>query len=140
MPFYDSGIFSKLHNFWNVNSGISIKEVTNTFFRGKQTSKINNFWCYYSKTKTEDWDQKNLCFSVDFGMLMSWATSDFLKVRARFSLKVATKGSARSKNTENLDFYVVFPKQKRRSATKKFEMFLINLASLSLVQLHIFWT
>ena len=53
-------------------------------------------------------------------------------------MKVANKGSIRGKKTENLDFYVVFLKQKRTNETNKFEMFLINLASLYLLQLHIF--
>ena len=36
----------------------------------------------------------------------------FLEVRARLSLKVATKGCMKGKNnSENLDFYVVFIKQ-----------------------------
>ena len=64
----------------------------------------------------------------------------FLEVGACISLKVATKGSLIGKEySENLYFYVVFLKQKRSGATKKFEMFLINLALLYLVQLHIFW-
>ena len=42
----------------------------------------------------------------------------FLELRALVSLKVATKGYFRC---ENLDFKVLFLKQKRRSATKKIE-------------------
>ena len=57
------------------------------FFKGKQTSTIKNFWCYYSQTKTEECDRRNLYFSVDFGKLMSWANSDLLEVNACVSLK-----------------------------------------------------
>ena len=42
----------------------------------------------------------------------------FLELRALVSLKVATKGNFRG---ENLDFKVLFLKQKRRSATKNIE-------------------
>ena len=63
-----------------------------------------------------------------------------LEVAARVSLKVATKGSVRGKkNSQNLDVYDVFLKQKGRSGTKLFKMCFINLAALYLVQLHIFW-
>ena len=68
------------------------------------------------------------------------STTYFLEVGTRVSLKLATKGFLRSKkNFENLAFQVVFLKQKRRSANKKFEIFLINLASVNFVELHIFW-
>ena len=60
----------------------------------------------------------------------------FLQVGAQVSLKVATEGK---KNSEKFRFIGCFPKQKRKSAIKKFEMFLINLASLYIVQLYIFW-
>ena len=50
------------------------------------------------------------------------AVSDiyFLEVSADVSKKVVTKNPFRDKKKyENLDFYVIFLKQKRRSATKK---------------------
>ena len=44
-----------------------------------------------------------------------------LEVGARLSLKVVTKGCLRGKkNSENLDFTVIYVKQTRRSATKNF--------------------
>ena len=59
--------------------------------------------------------------------LPCWATY-FRKVGACVSFKVATKESLRVLKTKNLAFQVVLLKQKRRSATKKFEVFFINLA------------
>ena len=54
-----------------------------------------------------------------------------LEVGALVSLKVTNKASPRGKkNSENWEFYVVFVKPKRRSVTGKFQIFLINLASL----------
>ena len=63
-----------------------------------------------------------------------------LEVRAPASLKAGTKASLRGKtNSENFDFQATFLKRKRRSKTKKTDMSATNLASLYLVQLHIFW-
>ena len=63
-----------------------------------------------------------------------------LEVGARVSLKVATKGSLRGKkNSEKLDFTVAFPKEKRRSETKKCKLSLLNLPGSCLVQIRIFW-
>ena len=74
-----------------------------------------------------------------FGVDKSFSTTYYLEVGARVSLKLATKGFLRRKKTiENLAFQVVFLKQKRMNATKKFEMFLINFVSVNLVQLNIF--
>ena len=59
---------------------------------------------------------------------------------ARVSLKLVTKGSFRGEeNLENLDSQAIFLKQKRRSATEKIDLSLINLALVYLIQLHIFW-
>ena len=56
----------------------------------------------------------------------------FLEVGARISLKVVTKGFLRGKNTLKIYILkVVFLKRKRRSATKKIEVSLINLQSLT---------
>ena len=64
----------------------------------------------------------------------------FLQVSAHVSLKVATKGYFRGKkNSETLDIWLVFLKEKRRSAIKKIEVSLTNLALLSLAQQHILW-
>ena len=75
-----------------------------------------------------------------FGITIPCSATFSLEVGARISLKVATKGSVRGKkNSENLDFSVVFLYiAKRRSATFNVELFLINLASLYLAGLHIF--
>ena len=63
-----------------------------------------------------------------------------MEVGVRVSMKLATKGFLRDKkNSEDLAFGVVLLKQKQRSATKKFGIFLINLVSVNLAQLHIFW-
>ena len=58
-----------------------------------------------------------------FSISIPCSVTYFLEVGARVSLKVVTRESFRNK------------KQKRRSATKKFEKFLINLALLYLVEL-----
>ena len=56
----------------------------------------------------------------------------FLEVGARISLKVVTKGFLRGKTTLKIYILkVVFLKRKRRSATKKIEVSLINLQSLT---------
>ena len=52
---------------------------------------------------------------------------------APVSLKAATKAYLKVKNSEKLDFYGTFPKQKRRSAIKMIEVFAIDLASLYLI-------
>ena len=61
---------------------------------------------------------------------MPCSATYLLEVGWCVSLKVGSKVCPRGKrNSEILDFKVVFLKQKSRSATKQFEMFLINLAS-----------
>ena len=79
----------------------------------------------------EECDQKVCNVSDQFGITIPCPSIYFLEVEARVLLKVATKVSPRGKtNSENSDFWVAFLKKKRRSATKTFEISLINLASL----------
>ena len=74
-----------------------------------------------------------------FDITIPFSSTSFLEVAGRLSLKVATKGSSTGKeNSENLDIEVIFLKQKWRNAAKKSEIFLVNLTSLYLTQLHIF--
>ena len=77
----------------------------------------------------EECDQKVWNTFDQLGISIPCSDTNFLEVGARVSLKVATKGFFRGKkNSENLAFLIIFVKQKRRSATKKSEMFLMNLA------------
>ena len=56
---------------------------------------------------------------------MPCSATHLLEVGTRVWLTVTTKVSVRGKkNSEILTFHVVFLKQKRRSATKKLEIFL----------------
>ena len=83
------------------------------------------FSAYYSKAKTEECNQNNLCFSDDFGRFIPWTTTYFLEVSARVSAKVATNGSFRGKRTsKNRIFEAIIRKQKRRSTTKVIYAFL----------------
>ena len=68
-------------------------------------------------------------------MLMPCSDIYFLELRALVSLKVATKGDFRG---ENVDFKVLFLKQKRRSATKNIEASQVYLEWSYLVQIYIF--
>ena len=73
-----------------------------------------------------------------FGITIPCSVTYFLEVGALLSLRVATKESIKGKATIKRLIYGCFLKQKGRSATKKFKMFLINFASLYLAQLNIF--
>ena len=110
------------------------------FSEANKLQNVNNIWCYYSKTKTEDCDRRNLYFCVDFGMLMSWATSYFLEVSVHDSFKVATKGYLRDKNTLKFRVLGCSSKAKTVECNQKiwniFDQFRINF---SIAQVHIFW-
>ena len=72
-------------------------------------------------------------------MLMPGLDTYFLELSARVSLKGSTKGSSGGKKIQK--FNIVNPfflKKKRRSETKKIEVFLFNLECSCLVQIHIF--
>ena len=121
---------------WSVSdkSGLitscSPKVVTKASLGGKKLWKL----------KIEECDRKNWSFSDKFGMLMPRSKTLFLEVSAHVSLKVATKGSFRSKEIWKFAILKAFLlKKKRRSVTKNIEVSLINLALLYLAQLHFFW-
>ena len=113
--------------FWWRVARVSLNVATNAFLLQVERPQELTFWGYYFKAKMGECNQSNMCFLDDFLRFIPWTTSHFLKEGAHFSLKVATKGALRGKKI--LKIY----------ETKKFKMFLINLASLYLVQLHIFW-
>ena len=95
---------------------------------------------YFSKAETEECDQDDWSVSDNFEIATSCLAMYHLEVRAPASLKAGTKASLRGKkNSENLDFQATFLKQKRGSKTKKIDVSAIDLASLYLVQLRIFW-
>ena len=72
-------------------------------------------------------------------MLMPNLDTYFLEVSAHASLKVATENSYTGKKIQKLSILkFFFLKKKRKNATKKIEVSLINLPSLYLVQSHIF--
>ena len=113
--------------FWWRVARVSLNVATNAFLLQVERPQKLTFWGYYFKAKMGECNQSNMCFLDDFLRFIPWTTSHFLKEGAHFSLKAATKGALRGKKI--LKIY----------ETKKFKMFLINLASLYLVQLHIFW-
>ena len=99
-----------------------------SLFKREKTLKTMIFRLLFlsknGEVRSKKWSDCN-----KFGMSRSCSVTYFPKVGECFSLKIPTK--------EN--FEATFLKQKLRSATKKFEMFLIKFASLYLVQLHVFW-
>ena len=85
----------------------------------------------------EKCDQKDRNVLDQFGISIPCSATFFLQVGAHASLKVTTKESFRGKNTLKIKTFSLFFKAKTESATKKVEMFLINLALLYLVQFYI---
>ena len=73
-------------------------------------------------------------------MPMPVSETNFLEMSAHVSVKVATRGSFRSKKKQKFSIVnAFFLKQKRGSATKKIEKTLIRLSLIYLVEQHIFW-
>ena len=69
------------------------------------TKGSTRFLGCFSKDKTEECDLKVGNAFDQFGIAIPFLATYFLEVRARVSLKVATKGSIRGKeNSQNLDF------------------------------------
>ena len=125
--------------FLDAGAHVSLKVDTKRSCRNKKLWKFS-FSCCFSKAKTEKCDQQVWNVFHEFTVGKPCPATYFLEVGARASLKLATKVFLRGKkNSENLAFQVALLKQKRRNAAKKFEMFLMNLALVNLVQLHIFW-
>ena len=124
--------FSTTH-FLEVGARISLKLAIKGFLRGKKLWKFTFSGCF-SKAKTEECNQKVWDVFDQIGVGKPCSTTYFLEVGVCVSLKLATKGFLRAKKTENWALQVVFLKQKRRSATKKCGMCLINLVSVNLVQ------
>ena len=90
-----------------MNSSVSIKVVTSTFLKGKQTSKISIFEVITLKQRRRSKTKKKLYFCLDFGMLMSCATTDFLEVSARVSSNVVTNGSLRGKRISKINIFIL---------------------------------
>ena len=83
----------------------------------KKLSKFRFLGCF-SIVKTEECDLKVGNFFDQIGINIPCSATYFVEVGARVSLKIATKVYIRhKKNSENLNFSVVFLKSKRRSAT-----------------------
>ena len=109
--------------FLQVSAHVSLKVATKDYFRYQEKMKFNFLVCF-SKAKTEVCHQKILNVFNQFGTfnyIFSGSRS------ARFIESSHQMSLLEVKNYENLDFYVVFLKQKGRSATKKIEVSLINL-------------
>ena len=69
----------------------------------------------------------SLKYFHQFVITLPGSATYFLEVGARVSIKVTIKMSLRGKkNSGNSNFMVVFLKQKRRTASKKFKTFIIN--------------
>ena len=85
----------------------------------------------------EKCDQKDWNVLDQFDISIPCSATFFLGVGAHVSLKVTTKESFRGKNILKIKTFSLFFKAKTESATKKVEMFLINLASLYLVHRYI---
>ena len=91
-----------------------------------KNSENLDFTVVFLKQKRRSATKKFKFLGVIWNSLV-WFRYIFLEVSARVSLKVVTKGVLEVKNFKNLNFTVVSRKQKRRSATKKFEVSLLNL-------------
>ena len=73
-------------------------------------------------------------------MLMPNLETYFLEVSAHVSIKVVTSNSFKDKkNLEYLDFWIIYLKVKRRNATKKSKVSLINSKFPYPVEMHIIW-
>ena len=87
--------------FLKVSARLSLKVATKGSISGKKNLKIYIFRLFL-KEKTEKSDQKVGNVFDQFGIAIPCLATYFLKVSARLSLKVATKGSIRGrKNSEN---------------------------------------
>ena len=115
----------QLHIFWTLVQDFRSKFPRKGLLEVKRLCKFR-FFGSFSIAKTEECDLKVWNVFDQFGITIPCSATYFLEVGARVLLKVAAKE-------------LFFSRKKRRSATKKLEMFLINLALLYLVQLHIFW-
>ena len=92
----------------------------NVILEIKKLWKFRFLGCF-SKAKTDECYQRNCSSSDKFGITIRCSATYFLEAGVRVSLKAATKGSlGGKKKSENLDFTVVFLKQKRRSVSKKY--------------------
>ena len=128
----------QLHIFFEVGTRVSLKVATKGSVRGEKLWKFSFLGCF-SEAKTEKYNQKVWNVFDQFGVGKPCSTTYFLQVGARNSLKLATKWFLRcKKSSENWAFQVALLNQERSNATKKFEMFLINLATMYLAELHIF--
>ena len=61
-----------------------------------------------SKTKREEWDQKDQSFCDEIGMLVALSDMYFLEVSAHVALKVATKDYFRDKQTMKIELFRLF--------------------------------
>ena len=75
-----------------------------------------HFWCYYSKSKTEDFDQGSWFYSVNVRTFLFILATYLLEVSARVSLKVGTNSPFRGKRFWKIGSFDV--KEKRKSVIK----------------------
>ena len=61
-----------------------------------------------SKTKTEEWDQKDQSFCDEIGMLVALPDVYFLEVSAHVVLKVVTKDYFRDRQTIKIELFTLF--------------------------------
>ena len=93
------------------------------FVRGKKTLKTEIFRLLFY-AETEKYNQEDWNISDTFGIITLLLPTYHLEVGVPFSVKLATKASFESKKT--------FLNEKSRSATKKNQVYLINLECLCL--------
>ena len=133
-------ISSSVTFFLKAGARFSLKVATKVSFRGKEKLWQSRFLLdYFSKTKTEEFNQKIWSVYNILGITIRRSAQYYPEVSSHVPEKVATKSSFKGKNTQkNLDFKSTFLKQKGRNATENIEMSLIILASLCPVKLYIF--
>ena len=91
-----------------------------TFSEVKRPQKLAFWTLLYSKFKTEDCDQSNLCFSEDFRTLITCSTTYFLGMSAHVSLKIATNGYARGIKPQKISFsMLLYSKVKKEDCDQR---------------------
>ena len=102
---------SSTANFLEVVTRFSFKVANKTLFRGKKLWK-SRFSGYFSKAKTDEWDQIILSLSDKLGVIISSLDTYFLEVSADPLMKVGTKASFRGRKYKKLAFLGYFSKAK----------------------------
>ena len=73
-----------------MNAHVSLKVAIKGCFGGKKV-KTKHFWGYYSKAKTDEWDQKTLIVFDKFETIISCSATNILEISAHVLHQVETK-------------------------------------------------